>query len=167
MYLPCGGPCSCHSLRQASHQGDGDGGVVVDGGAAGVVVVVVVVVCVGGDGVVVVGGGGVFVVVVVVGGGGGVEIHFQKRFREGSMMCGGAAESAGTRLTLGNLLDGRNLKYSILLQDLKYCILLQNSNYCVYFSKIFAFGVTSGKFVEWLEVVFLFQVIHFFSFAGF
>ena len=155
MYLPCGGPCSCHSLRQASHQGDGDGGVVVDGGAAGVVVVVVVVVCFEGDG------------VVVVGGGGGVEIHFQKRFREGSMMCGGAAESAGTRLTLGNLQDGRNLKYSILLQDLKYCILLQNLNYCVYFSKIFAFGVTSGKFVEWLEVVLSFQVIHFFSFAGF
>ena len=155
MYLPCGGPCSCHSLPQASYQGDGDGGVVVDGGAAGVVVVVVVVVCFEGDG------------VVVVGGGGGVEIHFQKRFREGSMMCGGAAESAGTRLTLGNLQDGRNLKYSILLQDLKYCILLQNLNYCVYFSKIFAFGVTSGKFVEWLEVVLSFQVIHFFSFAGF
>ena len=106
-------------MQQASYQGDGDGGVVVAGGAAGVVVVVVVVVCVGGDGVVVVGGGGVFVVVVVVvvGDGGGEEIHFQKRFCEGSMMCGGAAESAGTRLTSGNLQDGRNLKYSILLQD--------------------------------------------------
>ena len=98
MYLPSGGPSSCHSLRQASQQGDGDGGVVVDGGAG-----VVVVVFVGGDG------------VVVVEGDGGVEICFQKRFCEGSTMCGGAAESAGTRLTLENLQDGGNLKYCILL----------------------------------------------------
>ena len=77
MYLPCGGPCSCHSLQQASYQGDGDGGVVVDGGA--------------GVDVFVVGGGGVVVdgrIVVVVGGDGGVgvEIHFQDRFCEGSTM---------------------------------------------------------------------------------
>ena len=56
-------------------------------------------------------------------------------------MCGGAAESAGMRLTLGNLQDGRNLKYCILLQD------------------TFAFG----DFLEWLELALLFQVIHLFG----
>ena len=30
-------------------------------------------------------------------------------------MCGGAAGSAGTRLTLGSLQDGRNLKYIIVV----------------------------------------------------
>ena len=105
-------------------------------------------------------------------------------------MCGGVAEFAGTRLTLGNLQDGRNLKYCILLQDtfafgdflewLELALLFQvihlfgnlilifgrNLKYSILLQDIFAFGVTSGKFVEWLEAALSFQVIHFFGFAG-